>query len=199
MTSFAEFQRILQSRVTVSVEQAQRLHEHFLLLRRWNEHINLTAVTALPDAVTRHYAESLLVAAHLPQDVETVADIGSGAGFPGIPLAIVRPELIVTLVEADNRKAAFLREATHGLPNVKVSAQRSQQFKDAADVLVSRAVRWQDIVDLARRMDDVRLVTLLCSREDAEAMANKTKWRVSMTTLPDRSRSVLSTFHVKQC
>src|SRR5271163_4237304 len=119
------FKHELAGRVSLSDDQLNRLHEHYTLLDRWNEKMNLTSVEPGAETVIRHYCESLFFAAHLENDAGSIADIGSGAGFPGVPIAILKPEFRVTLVESNQRKAVFLREATRLLPNVSVIAQRA--------------------------------------------------------------------------
>lgn len=131
--------------------QMQALWLHYDLLRRWNSRINLTRVIELDAAVRFHYAESLFVATHLPRHARSLIDVGSGAGFPGFVLAVARPELEVTLLESDLRKAAFLREVSDFAPNVQVLAQRSRDVTGSWDVAVSRAVRAEDVLELAER------------------------------------------------
>lgn len=90
--------------------------ETFLaLLLRWNARINLTAVRKPEEIVRRHFAESIFAAKQIPQRAKTLLDYGSGGGFPGIPIAICRPEIAVTLAESQSKKATFLREAVRTL------------------------------------------------------------------------------------
>jgi len=124
----------------LSVTQVGQLYEHYELLLRWNQRMNLTTVKPGPEMVIRHYCESLFFAAHLPDDEVSVLDVGSGAGFPGIPMAILKPGWRVTLVESGQRKAVFLRESTRGLANVSVLSQRIEDVAFKADWLVARAV-----------------------------------------------------------
>ena len=94
--------RELSSWIGLSELQIDQLYQHYELLLRWNQRMNLTTVKPGSETVIRHYCESLFFAAHLPvkeQDT-SVLDLGSGAGFPGIPMAILRPEWRVTLVES---------------------------------------------------------------------------------------------------
>jgi 16S rRNA (guanine527-N7)-methyltransferase len=121
-------------------EQATALTDHLDLLLRWNIRINLTAVRDFGEAARKHVGESLFLASHLPTDEASACDLGSGGGFPGIPLAILRPEWRVALVESDVRKSVFLREATRKLPNVEVLTVRFEQMGGDFDWLVSRAV-----------------------------------------------------------
>ena len=108
-----------------------QLSTYLDLLLKWNARTNLTAIRDPEEIVRRHFGESLFAARHLnpttpaPSPV-TLLDFGSGAGFPGLPIALLRPDLQVTLAESQNKKAAFLREAvrTLNLPNVEVWAAR---------------------------------------------------------------------------
>jgi 16S rRNA (guanine527-N7)-methyltransferase len=131
--------------VELSPEQVQVLEGHYRLLVLWNRRLNLSAVTGLEEAVERHYCESLFLGAHLPPGPLAIADIGSGAGFPGLPVAVLRPECSVTLIESHQRKAVFLREASRGLPSVRVLAKRAEDVRDVFDVAVSRAVGYRDL------------------------------------------------------
>jgi|SRR5665213_724946 len=129
-------------------QQLALLEDHYRLLLRWNQKINLTRITTLQDAVRYHYCESLYLATRLPMGALRIADIGSGAGFPGIPVAIYRPECAVDLVESHQRKAVFLREAARTLRNVRVVAQRAEVLTDSYDWTISRAVRPEDVLKL---------------------------------------------------
>ncbi len=129
-------------------QQLTLLEEHYHLLLRWNQKINLTRITSLQDAVRYHYCESLYLAQRLPEGPLRIVDIGSGAGFPGIPVAIYRPECAVDLVESHQRKAVFLREAARNLTNVRVLAQRAEAVTDSYDWTISRAVRPEDVLKL---------------------------------------------------
>src|SRR5580704_16335876 len=88
--------------------QLDQLERHYQLLESWNRRLNLTRIEDLLDVVRFHYCESLFVSTVLPSGPLRVCDIGSGAGFPGIPLAVFRPDLQVVLIESDQRKAVFL-------------------------------------------------------------------------------------------
>lgn len=142
-----------QLRVQLSPEQVERLYAHYRLLVRWNERINLTAIRSLEEAVERHYAESLFVATRLPEGRWVVADIGSGAGFPGIGIAILRPECRVILVERRLKKAVFLKEATAGWENVEVfEGDASELAGRQIDWVVSRAVALEELARVAGRL-----------------------------------------------
>jgi 16S rRNA (guanine527-N7)-methyltransferase len=117
------------------------------LLLRWNARVNLTAVRDAEHIVTRHFGESLFAARHLfpaaPNRAADYADLGSGAGFPGLPVKIWAPQLKVTLIESNHKKATFLREVIRALDlkEVNVFAGRGEDFPAAsASVVTLRAV-----------------------------------------------------------
>jgi 16S rRNA (guanine527-N7)-methyltransferase len=85
------------------------------LLLKWNARTNLTAIRNPEEIVRRHFGESLFAARHLAPGTKTLLDFGSGAGFPGLPIALLRPDIHVTLAESQNKKATFLREAIRTL------------------------------------------------------------------------------------
>ncbi len=172
----ADFERRLRLAAPFSAlddAQVTALWHHYDLLLRWNSRINLTRVMELEDAVRFHYAESLFVAMHAPQSANNVIDVGSGAGFPGFVLAVARPELQVTLLESDQRKAAFLREASDFASNVRVLALRSCNLGGSWDLAVSRAVRGEDVLEFARRA--ARQVILV--GKELPAAENPAAWK----------------------
>ncbi|HEY1760793.1 MAG TPA: 16S rRNA (guanine(527)-N(7))-methyltransferase RsmG [Bryobacteraceae bacterium] len=126
--------------------QLDQLHRHYELLVAWNKRLNLTRIQDEIEVVRLHYCESLFVSTVLPSGPLKVADVGSGAGFPGIPLAVVRPDIEVLLIESDQRKAVFLREATRELQNVRVLADRHQNCRLQFDWIVSRAVSIPEVL-----------------------------------------------------
>jgi 16S rRNA (guanine527-N7)-methyltransferase len=93
-----------------------------------------------------------------------VLDVGSGGGFPGIPIAALRPDCRIVLLESHQRKAVFLREATRDWPNVRVEARRAEDVQGTFDWVVSRAVRWEPVLGVVQRH-----VGLLIGEEDARA------------------------------
>jgi 16S rRNA (guanine(527)-N(7))-methyltransferase RsmG len=136
----------------LSSEQMQILQAHYELLLRWNRILNLTTVDSLEEAIERHYCESLFLALHLPPRPLRVADVGSGAGFPGILVAILRPDCTVALIESHKRKAVFLREATRDLPNVRVLSQRGEDIEEGFDCVVSRAVGYEGLGPILKKL-----------------------------------------------
>jgi 16S rRNA (guanine527-N7)-methyltransferase len=133
---------------SLTVGQIDALEAHYNLLAQWNARLNLTRIESIEDAVRLHYCESLFVATKLPAGPLRIVDVGSGAGFPGIPISLLRPECTVTLVESHNRKAVFLREASRNLKNVRVVTDRAENLKPEYDWLVSRAVSPADVLKL---------------------------------------------------
>jgi 16S rRNA (guanine527-N7)-methyltransferase len=125
---------------TLSLDQLDLLEKHFLLLQHWNRTLNLTRIDDLLENVRLNYCESLFLGLKLPPGPLRIADVGSGAGFPGIPIAIIRPDLNLTLIESHQRKAVFLREAIFGIPNVRVFPGRAEACAERFDWIVARAV-----------------------------------------------------------
>jgi 16S rRNA (guanine(527)-N(7))-methyltransferase RsmG len=132
--------------------QTNQLTAHYELLTRWNQKLNLTSVRDEAEAVERHYCESIFLAMHLPPQAVTIADIGSGAGFPGFPVAVLRPDCSVTLIESHQRKAVFLQESSRALPNVRVLAKRVEDVTEHFEWAISRAVRYADIAQALRKL-----------------------------------------------
>ena len=95
--------------LTLSPAQLDQFDTYATELRRWNERVNLTAITDETGIVTRHFLDSLRCAQSWGRAPQRMVDIGAGAGFPGLPLKILRPALQLTLVESIAKKAAFLR------------------------------------------------------------------------------------------
>ncbi len=92
-----------------------QLSTYLDLLLKWNARTNLTAIRDPEEIVRRHFGESLFAGQHIPPDARTLLDFGSGAGFPGLPIQLLRPEITVTLAESQNKKATFLREVVRTL------------------------------------------------------------------------------------
>lgn len=128
---------------------------YFALLKRWNARLNLTAIRDEEGILSRHFLESIACARTIPAGVATLLDFGSGAGFPGIPIAMCRPEISVTLAESQAKKAAFLREAlrTLELSNTTVHSDRGESLAGSFDCVVMRAVdRMERAVSLGSRL-----------------------------------------------
>ncbi|HMT37096.1 MAG TPA: 16S rRNA (guanine(527)-N(7))-methyltransferase RsmG [Thermomonas sp.] len=122
---------------------ATPLLAYLALLARWNATYNLTAIRDPRDMVAKHLLDSLAMQPFV-RDLRTLADLGTGPGLPGIPLAIATPALQVTLVESNGKKARFLREAARqlGLGNVQVAESRIEAFRPGThfDAITARAL-----------------------------------------------------------
>jgi 16S rRNA (guanine(527)-N(7))-methyltransferase RsmG len=133
-------------------EQDAALEAHLELLMRWNKTLNLTAIRNREEAIERHYCEALFLGARLPAGALRIADIGSGAGFPGFPVAVLRRECSVTLIESHQRKSVFLREASRKMLNVRVLAKRAEDVDEEFDWVISRAVSYEDLTPILKRL-----------------------------------------------
>jgi 16S rRNA (guanine527-N7)-methyltransferase len=119
----------------------ERFAAYCALLLRWNARTNLTAIRDEQGVLSRHFVESIACARALPRCIASLLDFGSGAGLPGIPIALCRPEIAVALVESQGKKAAFLREAarTLDLP-IEVHSTRAETLTAKFDCVTLRAV-----------------------------------------------------------
>ena len=120
---------------------AGQFESYLALLMRWNARVNLTAIRDKEGILSRHFVESILCARALPSGIATLLDFGSGAGFPGIPIALCRPEITVTLAESNGKKAAFLQETVRTLGiSANIYAQRAESLTGPFDCVTLRAV-----------------------------------------------------------
>lgn len=119
----------------------ERFAQYLSLFMRWNARVNLSSIRDEEGILSRHFVESIACARALPDGISTLLDYGAGAGLPGIPIALCRPEISVTLAESQNKKAAFLREAirTLGLA-MSVHAGRAELLEVSFDCVTLRAV-----------------------------------------------------------
>jgi 16S rRNA (guanine527-N7)-methyltransferase len=150
------------------------LAAHYDLLRRWNRRTNLTRIIEPREAARFHYAESIF-GARFVRDKESVLDIGSGAGFPAVPLAIIKPEATITALEANQKKSLFLNEAKDalGLDNFKVANIRLEEFdRGSFDLLTSRALdRAQELLpEVIAGLSARQRFMLFCSPDLLEAV-----------------------------
>jgi 16S rRNA (guanine527-N7)-methyltransferase len=176
----------------LSESQLRAISTYIDLLLRWNARINLTSIRDPEEIVTRHFGESVFAARHLfPLDARvgvpapgcqnepdlvsasptTLADLGAGAGFPGIPIKIWAPQTSVTLIEANHKKAVFLREVTRALTltNINIINSRAESLSGAQfDIVTVRAVdRFDAALPIAYRLlvPDGRLALLIGSSQ----------------------------------
>jgi len=166
-----------------------RLLDYLTLLVRWNATYNLTAIRDPAEMVSKHLLDSLAIA---PYVRGRLADIGAGAGLPGIPLALALAELDVTTIESNGKKARFMREAQRqlGLANLHVAESRAESFEAPArfDCLVSRA--FGSLAEFVRvgghLLAENGLLLAMKGQEPAgEIAALPSGWRVSATHVLD--------------
>ena len=144
-----------QGRIALSEAQRGLLLNYIELLQKWNKVHNLTAVRDPAEMVTVHLLDSLSVLPHVK--VKRLLDVGSGAGLPGIPLAVCMPDLQVTVMDASQKKASFMRQAKAelGLGNLEVVCGRVEQYKPLQlfDAIISRAFSdLNEFVSLTRHL-----------------------------------------------
>ena len=131
--------------------QVESLYRHYSELRRWNPRISLVGSAGADSVVERHYGESLAALPLVSRRRGVILDLGSGAGFPGFVLAVARPELDVTLVEAHGRKWSFLKSVCRAASlsskclNVRVGTTPVEGLPQRIDWITSRAVRFEDL------------------------------------------------------
>lgn len=130
---------------STSDEQCKKFEHYLFLLLKWNKVHNLTAIRDADEVVNRHFLESIAILPHLGTP-KTVLDLGTGAGFPGLPLAIMRPDWQITLVDSVQKKITFCQEVarTCGLTNVRAVSARAdttatQTELGQFDLVISRA------------------------------------------------------------
>ena len=151
MTAFEEIlaARAAEADIPLTAEQIEQFSVYNEMLLDWNTRMNLTALTAPEDVAVKHIIDSLTAYdAALFDGARTLIDVGTGAGLPGIPLAVYAPHLTVTLLDSLNKRVRFLTEVTAamGLPNVRCiharaeEAARTAEHRAAYDIVVSRAV-----------------------------------------------------------
>jgi len=122
-------------------QQVAGFSAYFSLILRWNARINLTAVRDEEGILIRHFLECIACARALSPQITTLLDYGSGAGLPGIPIALCRPEIAVTLAESQGKKAAFLREVVRTLAlRTTIHSARAEALRTVFDLVVLRAV-----------------------------------------------------------
>ena len=142
----------------LSEKQLAAVQTYLELLLKWNAKINLTAIRKPEEIATRHFGESFFAATRIfpgQNSNASLIDIGSGAGFPGLPMKIWAPGIALTLVESNQRKATFLREAVLALemPNVEIETARAENMDLQADVVTLRAVeKFGGILPVVKRL-----------------------------------------------
>ena len=190
----------------LSPTQLQSISTYIDILLRWNARINLTAIRDPEEIVTRHFGESLFAARYLfpaSSSVSSVssavkgfavADVGSGAGFPGLPLKLWAPHLSLTLIESNHKKAAFLREVARALTLTDVNIQnaRAETVTATFHVVTLRAVeRFDAILPTAAALvaPSGRLALLIGAAQEGQARSTLPHLAWSAAAPVPRSRS----------
>ena len=133
--------------IVFTEEQLQKFYQYMNLLIEWNEKINLTAIVEPKEIILKHFIDSLTIIKYIEPN-KSVIDIGTGAGFPGIPVKIMREDLDITLLDSLNKRIHFLNEVIQKLELKNITAiharieefAKNKQYREAFDVATSRAV-----------------------------------------------------------
>ncbi len=133
--------------IDITSQQAERFYLYTNMLLEWNEKINLTAITELDEIIQKHFIDSLTINKYIKESA-SIIDVGTGAGFPGIPLKIVREDISVTLLDALNKRINFLNEVIeqNELTNIETIHARAEEagknkaLRESFDIATSRAV-----------------------------------------------------------
>ena len=139
--------QMLEQKIEINERQQEQLYIYMGLLQQWNEKINLTAIIEQKEVLQKHFVDSLTILPYIPKN-STIIDVGTGAGFPGIPIKIVEEEIQLTVLDALNKRVMFLQEVIKklSLENVKIIHERAEiagkdmNCREQFDIAVSRAV-----------------------------------------------------------
>jgi 16S rRNA (guanine527-N7)-methyltransferase len=196
----AAIAQLLQPFIQLDEMRLRSISKYIDLLLKWNAHINLTAIRDPNEIVQRHFGESFFVAKHVlaQAPVETAIDLGSGAGFPGVPLAILGPGVQLSLIESQQKKATFLRELVHSLDlkNVKIFSGRGESYEGAADLVMLRAVeKFEQALPLALKLTtgNGRIALMIGSGqvEPAKDLVENMEWNDPIQIPNGHSRELL--------
>lgn len=196
----AAIAQLLQPFIQLDESRLSAISTYIDLLLKWNARINLTAIREPNEIVQRHFGESLFAAKYLlgQKLPQTAIDLGSGAGFPGVPFAMLATEVQVTLIESRQKKATFLKELVHalGLKNVKVFRDRAENYPNTADLVMLRAVEKFDhalpmAVRLAKAGGWVALMIGAGQVESAKRLGAEVIWDNSVKFPCSLSRELL--------
>ena len=192
--------RLLGPFVDLDEQRLSAISKYIDLLVKWNSRINLTAIRAPEEMVQRHFGESFFAATQLlsEEKVGSAIDLGSGAGFPGVPLALLAPETRVTLIESNQKKATFLRELIRilDLKNVEVFGGRGEEYSQQSDLVVMRAVeKFDRALNLAAGLVRAggRIAVMIGDVQVAKAVGllPKVEWRSPVSIPGGQSRRLL--------
>lgn len=159
---------------------AEKFQTYLALLLKWNAKLNLTAIRDPETILQRHFLECIFLAQQLPLKINTLLDFGSGGGFPGLPIALCRPEIHVFLGESQGKKAAFLREAVRSLEvNATVLQDRIESVDRQFDAVALRAVdKMQEAVHVAESKVTPHgwLILFTTATSEADLLSSLSDW-----------------------
>jgi 16S rRNA (guanine527-N7)-methyltransferase len=196
----AAIAHLLQPFIELDETRLRTISIYIDLLLKWNARINLTAIREPSEIVQRHFGESLFVAKYVLQQkqTQTAIDLGSGAGFPGVPFAMVAPRVQVTLIESQLKKATFLKELIRvlELKNVKVFSDRAESYTGTADLVMLRAVeKFEQALPMAARLTKAggRIALMIGSGqvESARRVGREVHWSDAVPVPRSNSRELL--------
>ena len=172
--------------IDLSSAQQQKLLDYVGLLNKWNKAYNLTAVREPTEMVVRHLLDSLSVLPYV--QATEIIDVGTGAGIPGIPLAIALPSLKVTLLDSNGKKTRFARQAALelGLTNVEVVQARAEQYRNATPQVISRAfASLPEMLEVAGPLlaPGGRMLAMKAALTDVEMAGVQAPWQAQRITL----------------
>lgn len=150
-----DFNQLLANiNINLSEHQLKQFHDYFEFLVSYNEKVNLTAITEETEVYIKHFYDSLLLAKSIDlNEVKTLCDVGSGAGFPSIPLKIAFPHLKITIIDALDKRLVFLKELAKllNLENIELVHSRAEDYakayREVFDVVTARAVARENILN----------------------------------------------------
>jgi 16S rRNA (guanine527-N7)-methyltransferase len=194
-----DIDRMLQPFAKLDQQRLILTSTYINLLLKWNARMNLTAVRDPEEMVTRHFGESFFAAGILrPYSPASLIDLGSGAGFPGIPLAMFMPETKVSLIESNQKKSTFLKEAVFALKltNASVFCGRGEDYQQKAAMVTMRAVeRFEQALPIALDLVDhegrIGLMIGVSQAVKAQDIARQMAWQETVTVPGGHSRVLL--------
>lgn len=190
--------RLIPFQADLSPEQLVQVRQFLALLELWNRKISLVSASDISQLVERHVGESIFGVSAVPIRHGRLADVGTGAGFPGIPLKIAQPGLELTLIESNQRKSAFLSEAIRTLQltscNVITSRYEDIDSEVKFDFITSRALgNYEGLLNwAATRLSDRGKIVFWLGTEDAIRLSKISKWRwFDQISIPNSNLRVL--------
>ncbi|HWF06050.1 MAG TPA: 16S rRNA (guanine(527)-N(7))-methyltransferase RsmG [Candidatus Angelobacter sp.] len=195
--------QLLEPYIQLDESRLAAISKYIDLLLKWNARMNLTAIRGPQEMVQRHFGESFFAANHVlshysQRPMRKIIDLGSGAGFPGVPFAMMAPAAEVTLIESNQKKATFLRELIFllGLKNTKVFDGRGESYTRTADVVTMRAVEsFTKALPLAIQLAEPegKIMLMIGSAQvvDTASFGDKVEWSLPILVPGGHSRALL--------